>query len=530
MARGLAAGEFTHGVASGDPTETSVILWTRFVPAASCDGEIRWQISQDENFRRIAAQGQTVASPRHDHCVKVDATGLAPDARWFYRFLSRSGPSVTGLTRTAPARGKAPLTIAGFACSMLPIGYFRAYADCAARADIDLWAHTGDYIYEYGLEPYRRRNALLPGRTWEPDREIISYADYAARYGSYRADPDLQELHRVKPSLHVWDDHEFTNDAWLNGAENHQPETEGPWPLRRATAARAWFDWLPVRAIPGEPERIHHSLRWGDLARIVLLDSRTLRDNQPPFWQELMAPLADAPQAKFEVEAKRLWRDVMGAPERSVLGRRQEAWLADQLKGSRDAGQPWQVLIQGSVFGRFNMPAHAQSWLAQDASETEWRTRAILSRVGAIGLPFDTPLWNGFPTARDRVMASIAANGRNVLTFGGETHTAWAFNLPGGADGPAAVEIARTAVTATNGFRTNPDQPQREADLIAASPELAWCDVHHWGYMAVKVDERGTQADFIGFRDVRRPDAPVVKRARLVAEATARNVRPWTPA
>jgi alkaline phosphatase D len=413
---------------------------------------------------------------------------------------------------------------------MLPVGHFRAYADCAARQDVDLWAHTGDYIYEYGLEPYRKSNALMPGRSWEPDREIVSYADYAARYASYRADPDLQELHRVKPSLHVWDDHEFTNDAWRNGAQNHQPDSEGPWPLRRAAAAQAFFDWLPVRAFPQEPERLHRALRWGDLARIVLLDSRTLRDNQPPFWQELMGPLADAPKAQFEAEATRIWRDVMGAPDRTLLGAGQETWLAEQLKGSRDAGQPWQVLIQGSVFGRFNMPAHAEAWLAPNASEGERRTRAILARVGAMGLPFDTPLWNGFPAARDRVLANVAANGANVLTFGGETHTAWAFNLPGRADGPAAVEIACTAVTSSNGFRTSPDEAQREADLVAASPELAWCDVHHWGYTAVRFDEAGAHADFVGFRDISRPDTPVSRRARLVAEVSARGVRPWVEA
>ena len=527
-ARGLAAGAFTHGVASGDPTATAVILWTRFVPTNGSDGEIRWQISRDEGFRRIAAEGRAVASPKRDHCVKVDATGLEPDGRWFFRFLSRSGPSVTGYTRTAPASGTAPLTIAAFACAMLPVGYFRAYADCAARNDVDLWTHTGDYIYEYSLAAYRRSNTLLPGRSWGPDREIVSYADYAERYASYRADPDLQELHRVKPSLHVWDDHEFTNDAWREGAQNHQAESEGPWALRRAAAAQAFFDWLPVRAFPGEPERLHRALLWGDLARIVLIDSRTLRDNQPPFWQEMLVPLADAPKAQFEAEATRIWREVMGAADRTVLGRGQEEWLAAQLKGSRDAGQPWQVLIQGSVFGRFNMPPQAESWLSPTASDNEKRTRKILTRVGAMGLPYDTPLWNGYPTARDRVLASVAANGRNVLTFGGETHSAWAFNLPGGADGPAAVEIACTAVTSSNDFRTSPDQAKREADLVAASPELAWCDVHHWGYTAVKFDTAGAHADFVGFRDISTRETPVAKRARLTAEASARGVRPWT--
>ncbi len=527
-ARGLGDGAFTHGVASGDPTTNAVIIWTRFVTKVAVPGPVRWQVAHDEAFSRIVVQGSALATPETDYCIKVDATGLAAGQRYFYRFLSRSGPSVTGLTRTAPERGREPLTIAGFACSMLPAGYFRAYADAATRDDIDLCAHVGDYIYEYGDELRQFAPNMLPERTWEPKTEIVTYADYARRYASYRADPDLQELHRVKPFVHVWDDHEFTNDAWREGAQNHQPVTEGPWLPRRDAAAKAWFDWLPVRPQAGEPRRIHHTLKWGDLAHLIMLDSRLMRDKQPDSWQSLLTNFADGDRARFDREALRLWQDEIGAPNRTVLGSDQETWLAGQLKASRDAGMNWQVLIEGSVLGRFQMPRQSEGWLTPDASANEKKTRRILAQVGELGLPFDTPLWSGFPAARERLLASCKANGSNVFAFGGETHIGWAFNLPGGQDGPAAVEIACTAVTSSNSFRPEGfDDASREAAFIESSPELAWCDVHHWGYTSVRFDAKAATADFTGFRSISTRDTPVAKRSQLVAETTKVGVRPW---
>jgi alkaline phosphatase D len=517
-------------VASGDPLSDRVILWTRFVPQGCGDARIRYEVAEDELFRRVVARGDATVRPERDFCVKVDAGGLQPGRRYVFRFLSRSGPSVVGHTRTAPERGRDPLTIAAFACAYMPIGYFRAYADAAAREDVDLCAHTGDYIYEYGLERSRRSGELIPGREWAPDREIVSYADYCARYASYRSDPDLQELHRVKPFVHVWDDHEFTNDAWRDGAQNHQPDSEGPWSARRDVAARAWFDWLPVRAHPGAPRRIHHTLKWGELAHVIMLDSRLHRDNQPPAWTSLLDRYLDGPAAAFDAEAMRLWREEIGAAERTVLGAEQETWLAGELRASRDAGAPWQILVEGSVLGRFQLPPQAMQWLGPDASEASRRSTELRARVGALGLPYDTPLWSGFPAARDRLLAMCARDGANVAAFGGETHCGWAFNLPGGRDGgPAAVEIACTAVTSSNGFRNGAVGDTREAAFREASPEIAWCDVRHYGYHAVRFEPSAAHAEFIGFASVATADAPVTHRARLVAEASSTGVRPWAP-
>ncbi|MFN5617042.1 MAG: PhoD-like phosphatase N-terminal domain-containing protein, partial [Brevundimonas sp.] len=52
---------FAHGVASGDPDATSVLLWTR-ISAAEDGQRLRWQVARDLAFGRIAAEGLTDTS------------------------------------------------------------------------------------------------------------------------------------------------------------------------------------------------------------------------------------------------------------------------------------------------------------------------------------------------------------------------------------------------------------------------------------------------------------------------------------
>src|SRR3546814_14272906 len=73
----------------------------------------------------------------------------------------------------------------------------------------------------------------------------------------------------------TWDDHEFANDAWKGGAENHQPATEGSWDARKAAAKAAFRHWLPVSDTPYAAYAI------GALATIFRLDPRNeARDPQ----------------------------------------------------------------------------------------------------------------------------------------------------------------------------------------------------------------------------------------------------------
>ncbi|HWU78858.1 MAG TPA: alkaline phosphatase D family protein, partial [Caulobacter sp.] len=244
----LGAKGFTHNVASGEPGPDSMLLWTRYVPPAGDDVlNLRAEVALDPAFTKVAAGGDVRTGAYRDWTAKVTVDGLKPGTVYWYRFVAPDGSkSPVGRTKTLPVGPVARFGLAVFSCSNLPQGFFNAYAHAAARADLDLWLHTGDYIYEYGVASTREAD-WAPGRKEQllPATEILAIADYRLRYASYRADPDLQRLHQMAPMVALWDDHESANDSWEGGAQNHQPATEGDWTVRRAAAMQAYREWMP---------------------------------------------------------------------------------------------------------------------------------------------------------------------------------------------------------------------------------------------------------------------------------------------
>jgi alkaline phosphatase D len=247
----LAARGFTHNVASGEPRQHSVMLWTRYLPGPGESGRLSWQVSADPDFGRILADGVAEASEAHDFCVKPVAGGLAPGRWYYFRFRDARGRlSPVGRTRTLPEGAVPSFRLGLFSCSNLGFGWFNAYGHAAARRDIDLMVHVGDYLYEYQRGRYPTAAQAAAGRVIEPAGEILRLADYRLRYAAYRSDPDLQRLHQYFPMIAMWDDHETANDSWQNGAQNHTPATEGDWAERKAAGVRAYREWLPVSDDP----------------------------------------------------------------------------------------------------------------------------------------------------------------------------------------------------------------------------------------------------------------------------------------
>ena len=228
---GSSADVFAHGVASGDPLADRVMLWSRVTPAAEGDVSVNWTLSESPDMSDVLRSGTVVTGAARDYTVKVDATGLAAGQTYYYRFEALGETSPIGRTRTLPAAGVDRLRIAVLSCSNYPFGFFNVYARVAARADLDLVLHLGDYIYEYpgrGVSaeenPDEYGDGRPLGRAPEPPYEIVTLEDYRTRHACYKTDPDLQEVHRQHPMIAVWDDHESTNNSWRDGAQNHDPD------------------------------------------------------------------------------------------------------------------------------------------------------------------------------------------------------------------------------------------------------------------------------------------------------------------
>ncbi|HVT35083.1 MAG TPA: alkaline phosphatase D family protein, partial [Nevskiaceae bacterium] len=268
---------FHHGVASGDPRSERVMLWTRVTLAAPPDSiPVTYVVATDTALANIVTSGTASADAAHDYTVKVDVAGLSPGTTYYYRFSANGMDSQIGRTRTLPVGSVDRLRIAVLSCASLAHGYFNAYRCVAHRADLDLVVHLGDYIYEYGDGDYGS------ARNYQPPHEIITLHDYRTRHNQYKRDPDVKALHRQHPVVAIWDDHEFADNAWLGGAANHQPDTEGAWTDRVNAAVQAYYEWMPIRPpASGDIRNIYRSFRIGDLAELFMLEERiTARDQQ----------------------------------------------------------------------------------------------------------------------------------------------------------------------------------------------------------------------------------------------------------
>ncbi|HVQ08009.1 MAG TPA: alkaline phosphatase D family protein [Allosphingosinicella sp.] len=494
---------FTHDVASGEPHQHSVMLWTRYVPGAGQSGRLSWQVSASADFARIAADGVVTAEEEHDHCVKPVATGLAPGRWYFYRFRDAAGAwSPVGRTRTLPAGRVARFTIGLFSCANLGFGWFNAYGHAAARRDIDLVVHVGDYLYEYQRGRYPAATEVAPGRIVEPASEIIRLADYRLRFAAYRADPDLRRLHRLFPMIAMWDDHESANDAWENGAQNHQQATEGDWADRKAASVRAYREWMPVSDDPWEDYEI------GDLATLFRPETRLIARSRSGYLREI---LNNQPDRAAALAAFRdgPWQD----PARTLMGPRQEAWLADGLRRSVGRRAKWQVIAQQVIMGTLAAPPEAGAWLGPDATNGFRAFVANAVDAGRAGLPFNHDTWDGYPQARRRLLRSALDADANLVILSGDSHNAWAFDLD--LDGHAAgIEIAGTSVTSPGNESDFPAVAPAEMvrATIARNPQLKWANLHQRGYATLALTPGRATAEWLFLDTIRQRSTRLASR------------------
>lgn len=476
---------FTHAVASGEPAADSVLLWTRYVPQDGGAVELRVEIAEAADFARVVAGGAQITGPWRDHTAKITVAGLRPGTDYHYRFVAANGDvSPVGRTRTLPDDRARAWRAAIFSCSNLGFGYFNAYGHAAARDDLDCAIHLGDYFYEYATGKYPLPTDAVAGRVPLPAHEILAIADYRLRYASYRADPDLQALHRRMPMIVQWDDHESANDSWEGGAENHDPKTEGDWTPRRAAAIQAYREWMPVSDEPWKAYDI------GTLATLFRTETRLLARTEQPD----IAPLfkqAD-PAAALKAFRDGAWQD----PAATMMGSQQEVWLDHAMHASVKSGRAWQVVGFGTIMGETVMPADATTWLGGSSDRARGYVEAGIAAAKA-GLPFNFDNWGGYPAARARFLRSAQAAGGSTVVISGDSHNAWAYDLA--QDGkPAAVEFAGHSVTSQGyegGIGANPKIVA--AALVRANRELKWCDTSRRGYMGLTIAPDRVTNDWI---------------------------------
>lgn len=502
-AAAAAEAAFGHGVASGDPTDHSVVLWTRVRPEGGAR-RVTWTLAEDPAFTQVLQKGAVQTGPEQDFTVKVLVAGLAPGHRYFYRFNDGAATSLVGRTRTLPVGSVAKLTLAVASCSNYPFGHFNGYDAIARDPAVDVVLHLGDYLYEYGQDGYGGATGARLGRAHEPSWEILSLADYRTRHGQYKADPASILMHAAHPLIAIWDDHESANNPWQGGAENHQPDSEGPWAPRRAASLQAYYEWMPLRDAVSPEARADYwrHFRFGDLASLVSLETRhTGRAEQIDYRQHL-SETSDA----AAIEAFR--QTVLAAPGRRMMPAREEAFLRDALKEMVEAERPWRLLANQIPMARVHVPPLRDEAFAAVSSSPEHPAKAHWEGLAALGdanLPIYLDTWDGYPWARQRFYDLLAETGvTDALVLTGDSHAFWLNALFDDWGQARGLELGTTGITSPGDFAAfGPELgaliDQRLADH---NPEVLWTDNIPRGWLKVTLERAQATAEYLALSTV----------------------------
>src|SRR5690242_10883097 len=255
---------FPEGVASGDPDEHSVLLWTRRPFESGGRQLLTVEVAGDENFRKVIAQAVTPVSADSDWTTRVLVGGLKPAHTYWYRFSDAQGNgSRLGRTRTAPLPNDArPVNFAFVSCQDVNEGKLNAYRrmifedERLAPADqLDFVLHLGDFIYEiveYPEEVKTRYDRTIYEVARIPDGGKVgnfhfplTVDGYRAVYKGYLADPDLQDARARWPFVAMWDNHEFSWQGWQSIQQAGGPPRPGQ--SIKVAANQAWWEYLPSR-------------------------------------------------------------------------------------------------------------------------------------------------------------------------------------------------------------------------------------------------------------------------------------------
>lgn len=439
---------FAWGVASFDPLADRVLLWTRLGAGAT---EAHWVVARDAACTDVVAEGDATTSGDVDHTITVDVDGLEPATTYHYRFEAAGERSNVGRTRTLPVGPVAQLRIGDVCCARFTEAHFTVYRALAARP-VDLVIHLGDYIYEDGKERGAKRPLDTPG-------VVHDLAGYRSRYAQHHGDPDLIALHAAHPVAVIWDDHEFSDNAWSGGANGHDPAAHGAWADRRAAAIQAHHEHVPVRLRnDDDPVTMWRSLVLGDLAEIVLTETRMAGRDEP-------AGIDDP--------------DSVHDPDRSLLGDAQRAWLVDTVRASTAR---WLVMASGTVVSELALPVPGHS-------------DHLLPEKYAIcdGEAINTDQWDGYPAERARLADLVRDRATPLVVLSGDIHSAWAI------EGEAWVEaVCPPAATAPFGHLV-PVAAQAVAKVYDATLDhVRWVDVDHHGFVELDITAERVEIAWYG--------------------------------
>ncbi|MES2917219.1 MAG: alkaline phosphatase D family protein [Pseudomonadota bacterium] len=458
---------FPQSVASGDPKSDSIILWTRVLNnaapadptvAMTADVAITLQVSADSDNSALLGSNTALtdagvanvtvsAYADFDGTVRHKLTALDDDSVYYYQFIVGGVRSKVGRFKTAPAAtSDRTVKFAFMSCQDWSANHWGAFSHIVSQYGstpdgLDFVVHLGDYIYEtdnagftgaeagHGvitfptgaeLPPERTTGALLPADP--PGKYATTTADYRHLYKLYRSDSRIQAMHERFAMVAVWDDHEFSDDAWMN-VETYTNKNNAQFERRRS-ANQAWFEFMPADVTFQEANpsfqniQLYRDLKFGTVMHLVMTDERLYK-------QDHLIP-ENTPNPS--------------APSGSgiELGRINSRYLAPEstmklVEGLKNAASPNMTLL--SILGAPQRDWWKSTMLNSTSTWKVWGNEVSLLRMSLNGknaiatllaLGFVTPLATGIGTAAgsfggDMSMASAYVG---ATTFGALAETA----------------------------------------------------------------------------------------------------------
>jgi len=497
---------FLHGIASGDPDSTSVVIWTR-ISNTEKPIDVGWRVATDSDFRNIVARGRYKTDANRDYTVKVIVEELHPGRDYFYQFDVDDVRSSVGQTKTLPVGHVDRLVMAVATCSNYAFGYFNAYEVIANDPSVDLVVHLGDYIYEHGTDGYGGETGRRIGRDHEPPHEALTLNDYRQRLAQYKTDAGSKVMHARHPLIVIWDDHETANNPWMGGAKNHQ-DNEGDWETRRAQSLQAYYEWLPVRDPQegGTRKEYWRHYKIGNLASLITLETRHTGRSKQIEYEDYRDVL------KNKADAKNFVDTVLGRPDRNLLSAAMKQFLADELAESVRANRRWRIIGNQSVMARRIAPNLSNPFFETLRNDLDKDTQDMLdglTLLGDLGLPLDLDSWNGYPGARENFyQISKDAGARDLLVLAGDSHSYWQDALYNDAGESVGLELGATGITSPRSMLALGQEGLQRFDQLNAAnnKEVVWTEGHYRGFIRLEIDHHGAHADYVTVTNVESRD------------------------
>ena len=463
---------FSHGVASGDPLSDRVILWTRVTPQQAGPVQVILEVSKNKSFSSIIFSQKLQTSSLSDYTIKYDFLAKKycdSDKGFFYRFRAGNAISEIGKSKTF-SENTISAKIGIFSCSNFPAGYFNAYQAAAEKDGLDLWLHLGDYLYEYPMGGYATDKAKKLGRVPEPLHEMISLSDYRLRHAQYKQDQGSKALHKHAPLIAVWDDHEFSNDTWKRGAENHSEDgSEGDFYARRSAAIKAYYEWMPIREQQNK-RRIFREFKIGKLIHLIMLDTRQFgRDKQ--IQPKNYLTKSGFNQAKF-------YNDLNSA-NRKLLGAEQLDWIESKIINS-DA--VWTIFGQQVLMAKLKFPDISKMLKSKEIPSF---LKPYLKFLG-LGIPSNLDAWDGYPAERNRLYKTMSNAKKRFISLAGDTHNSWVSELKDKSGNKVGIELGAPSVTSPGITDIlNLDEKEFVDSIVRINNELQWMNPSNRGYLSL---------------------------------------------